>query len=152
VIEITEFSVIGGYFQEAASRHLPGHGANSMPKILVADDSRFQIALLSKALSEKGFEVVVAEDAMQAGMIALRTAPDAIVLDINMPGGSGIEVLKRLRRSTKTKRIPVVVVSGSEDADVRQVAMELGVADFLSKPVDVDQLCRVLSDLLCASH
>ncbi len=123
-----------------------------MSKILIADDSRFQIALLTAALRERGFEVVVAEDAMQAGMIALRTAPDAIVLDINMPGGSGIEVLKRLKRSTKTQRIPVVIVSGSNDSDVRQVAMKLGVADFLPKPVDVDQLGKALSDLLSANH
>src|ERR1700752_4811004 len=121
-----------------------------MSKILVADDSRFQIALLSTGLREKGFDVVVAEDAMQAGMMALRTAPDAIVLDINMPGGSGIEVLKRLRRSTKTQRIPVVVVSGSNDSDVREVAMKLGVADFLPKPVDVDLLGKALSALLSA--
>ena len=113
-----------------------------MSKILVADDSRFQVALLTKALHEKGFEVVAAQDALQAGMVALRTAPDAIVLDINMPGGSGIEVLKRLRRSTKTQSIPVVVVSGSGDSDIRQVALDLGVADFLTKPVDLDQLCR----------
>lgn len=119
-----------------------------MSKILVADDSRFQVALLTKALQEKGFEVVAAQDALQAGMVALRTAPDAIVLDINMPGGSGIEVLKRLKRSTKTQRIPVVVVSGSDDSDVRQIAMELGVADFLTKPVDLDQLCTTLSGLL----
>ncbi len=123
-----------------------------MSKILIADDSRFQIALLTAALRERGFEVVVAEDAMQAGMIALRTAPDAIVLDINMPGGSGIEVLKRLKRSTKTQSIPVVIVSGSNDSDVRQVAMKLGVADFLPKPVDVDQLGKALSDLLSANH
>jgi CheY-like chemotaxis protein len=81
-----------------------------MSKILVADDSRFQVALLTAALEQRGFEVVVALDGMQAGMVALRTSPDAIVLDINMPGGSGIEVLKRLKRSTKTQRIPVVVV------------------------------------------
>jgi len=71
--------------------------------ILVADDSRFQVALLTKALREKGFEVVAAQDAMQAGMVALRTAPDAIVLDINMPGCSGIEVLKR-RGTQKSDR------------------------------------------------
>jgi CheY-like chemotaxis protein len=119
-----------------------------MSKILVVDDSRFQVALLTQALREKGFEVVAAQDAVQAGMVALRTAPDAIILDINMPGGSGIEVLKRLKCSTKTQRIPVVVVSGSGDSDVRQIAMELGVADFLTKPVDLDQLCRTLSSLL----
>ena len=118
-----------------------------MFKILVADDSRFQIALLTKVLQEKGFEVVVAQDACQAGMVARRTAPDAIVLDINMPGGSGIEVLRRLRRSLKTQSIPVVVVSGSSGTDVRNAAMELGVTDFLAKPVDLDQLCRVLSGL-----
>jgi CheY-like chemotaxis protein len=119
-----------------------------MAKILVADDSRFQVTLLTRALQEKGFEVVAAQDALQAGIVALRTAPDAIVLDINMPGGSGIEVLKRLRHSTKTRSIPVVVVSGSGDSDVRQVAMELGATDFLPKPVDLDQLFKVLSSLL----
>ena len=119
-----------------------------MSKILIADDSRFQVALLTQTLKEKGFEVVVAQDAVQAGMVALRTSPDAIVLDINMPGGSGIEVLKRLRHSTRTEHIPVVVVSGNEDLDVRHVAIELGVAEFLPKPVDLDDLCKVLSSLM----
>lgn len=67
-----------------------------MSKILIADDSRFQVAMLTKALEENGFEVVCAVDALQAWMTALRAVPDAIVLDINMPGGSGIEVLRRL--------------------------------------------------------
>jgi CheY-like chemotaxis protein len=119
-----------------------------MSKILVADDSRFQVALLSEALQQKGFEVVTAQDAVQAGMVALRSAPDAIILDINMPGGSGIEVLKRLRNSTKTRGIPVVVVSGSGDSAVRQLAMELGVTHFLAKPVNLEELCGTLSDLL----
>jgi DNA-binding response OmpR family regulator len=123
-----------------------------MARILVADDSHFQVALLRAALRDKGFEVIVAGDALQAGLIAQRKAPDAIVLDINMPGGSGIEVLKRLRRSTKTQRIPVVIVSGSNDSDVRKVAMELGVADFLIKPVDCDELGKALSDLLSANR
>ena len=119
-----------------------------MPKILVADDSRVQVHLLKTALEQKGFEVLVAMDAMQAGMIALRSAPDAVVLDINMPGGSGLEVLKRLRISTKTQGIPVVVVSGSTDEHVRQVALELGVSTFLAKPVDTDQLCQSLFEFL----
>ncbi len=55
-----------------------------MSKILVAD-SRFQIALLTEALQDKGFAVVVAQDACRAGTAALPTAPDAIFFDINMP-------------------------------------------------------------------
>ena len=119
-----------------------------MAKILVADDSRFQLALLQSTLREKGFQVVVAQDALQAGMLALRTSPDAIVLDINMPGGTGLEVLRRLKTSSKTCNIPVLVASGNEDPDVRQAAIDLGVVDFLSKPIDTERLAQELSDLL----
>lgn len=119
-----------------------------MAKILIADDSRFQVGLLSKSLEESGFEVVSALDALQAWMIALRSAPDAIVLDINMPGGSGIEVLRRLRMSTKTQGIPVVVVSGSEEDSIEELAKRLGAAEFFPKPVDPSQLCSTLLHLL----
>ena len=119
-----------------------------MAKILVADDSRVQVFLVKTALEQKGFQVIAAMDAMQAGMSAVRNLPDAIILDINMPGGSGLEVLKRLRISTKTQLIPVIVVSGSIDEHVRQVAQELGVSNFLPKPVDTEQLCQRLTKLL----
>jgi CheY-like chemotaxis protein len=119
-----------------------------MSKILIADDSRFQVAVLSKSLEESGFEVVSALDALQAWMIALRVTPDAIVLDINMPGGSGIEVLRRLRISTKTQHVPVIVVSGSTEPSIEQLAKHLGAAEFLHKPVDPHQLCDTLSHLL----
>jgi two-component system cell cycle response regulator len=119
-----------------------------MSKILIADDSRFQLELLSKSLVGQGFEVASALDALQAWMTALRTAPDAIVLDINMPGGSGIEVLRRLKISTKTQHIPVIVVSGSTDPLIEGLAMSCGAAGFFHKPVDPNQLCDVLSRLL----
>src|SRR4029079_19371779 len=84
-----------------------------MPKILIADDSRFHVQLVASYLG-KGCEVSSASDALQAWMGALRSKPDVILLDINMPGGTGLEVLKRLRMSTKTQHIPVIVVSGNE--------------------------------------
>ena len=123
-----------------------------MPKILVADDSRFQVKLLSDALHAKGYEVLTAGDALQAWTVALRSAPDAIVLDINMPGGSGIEVLRRLRNSSKTQLIPVLVVSGNTEGGVEEVAKNLGAAEFLHKPIDTDELCTTLSQLLSKDH
>src|SRR5882724_4204706 len=87
----------------------------SMPKILIADDSRFQVQALTSWLSPKGFEVITALDAIQAWMSALRASPDLILLDINMPAGNGLEILKRLRNSPKTQRIPVIVITGDED-------------------------------------
>lgn len=119
-----------------------------MSKILIADDSRFQVEVLSKSMKEHRFEVISAGDALQAWMIALRAAPDAIVLDINMPAGSGIEVLKRLQISAKTRQIPVIVVSGSTEPSIEELAKSLGAVEFFHKPVDLVQLCATLSRLL----
>ena len=120
-----------------------------MPKILIADDSRFQAQLLASYLSPKGYEVIFAADALQAFTAALRSGPQLILLDINMPGGTGVEVLKRLQMSTKTQHIPVIVVTSEENPSIESTVRGLGAAEFLHKPVEEDQLCasveRVLS-------
>jgi CheY-like chemotaxis protein len=115
-----------------------------MPKILIADDSRFHLALLTSSLESKGFEVLAAQDGLQASMLALRTQPNAIILDLSMPGGSGLEVLRRLKRSAKTKSIPVIVVTADSEPSTREYATLLGAVEFLNKPVDLDQLARRL--------
>jgi twitching motility two-component system response regulator PilH len=120
-------------------------------KILVADDSLFQQKLVATHLSSKGFVVVVAADALQAWMMTLRERPDAIVLDINMPGGTGIEVLKRLRMSIKTQHVPVIVASGNCEEEIEHMVEEFGVHEFLHKPIDLDKLCASLSQLLESS-
>lgn len=123
-----------------------------MPKILVVEDSKFQIAQFRTAFEEKGFEVLVAEDALQGGIAARRQAPDAVLLDINMPGGSGIEVLKRLKNSEMTRKIPVIVVSGNEKPEARNEALKLGAIDFLAKPVDIEKLTKMMADLFSTSR
>jgi len=116
-----------------------------MTKILIADDSRFQRQLLASFLSASDFETVFAVDALQAWMAALRSAPQLILLDINMPGGTGIEVLKRLRISSKTQHIPVIVVSSEEDPALESMALSLGAIVFLHKPVQQEQLCAAVN-------
>jgi DNA-binding response OmpR family regulator len=116
-----------------------------MPKILIADDSRLQRQLLASFFSPSEFEPVFAVDALQAWMAALRSAPQLILLDINMPGGTGIEVLKRLRMSTKTQHIPVIVVSSEESPATESMARSLGAVDFLHKPVEQKQLCAAVN-------
>jgi CheY-like chemotaxis protein len=119
-----------------------------MAKILIADDSRVYVHLITGWLQDRGFEVVVASDAVQASMIVTRSKPDAIVLDISMPGGSGIDVLKRLKTSTKTKHIPVLVVSGNGGSEMRELVKRLGAADLLEKPLDCIPFCDILSGLI----
>jgi CheY-like chemotaxis protein len=119
-----------------------------MPKVLIADDSRFQRQMLASFLLPKKFEIIFAVDALQTWMMALRLTPDLILLDINMPGGTGIEVLKRLRVSSKTQQIPVIVVSGDETVTTEATARELGALDFLHKPVDQQKLSDAVSRAL----
>jgi DNA-binding response OmpR family regulator len=81
-------------------------------------------------------------------MTALRSAPQLILLDINMPGGTGMEVLKRLRMSIKTQHIPVIVVSGEEDPETESMVRSLGAVDFLHKPVEQGQFCAAVDRAL----
>jgi len=117
-------------------------------KILLADDDRVLTHLLSTQLRAKGAEVTVAQDAMQALMTAMRSPPDVIVLDIQMPGGTGIEALRKLKRSVRTSSIPVVVLSGSVEPDVSGAVKALGAVEFLLKPVDPEVLYEVLCGIL----
>ncbi len=116
--------------------------------ILVADDDKIQTLMLSRVLKAKGYKVATAYDAIQAWTAAIRTIPDAIILDIQMPGGTGIAVLKQLKTSTKTNQIPVIVLSGSIDPNASGSVLELGADRFLQKPVDPNALFSCLSDLL----
>jgi CheY-like chemotaxis protein len=122
-----------------------------MPKILVADDSRLYVHLISGWLQDRGFEVVVASDAIQALVMATKHRPDAVILDISMPGGSGIDVLKKLKLSTKTKHIPVLVVTGNAGDEMRSLIKRLGAADLLEKPLDCAEFCTILSGLTVES-
>jgi DNA-binding response OmpR family regulator len=117
-------------------------------KILLVDDDRVLTQVVTARLRVKGWQVEVAHDAMQALMFAMRSQPDAIVLDLGLPGGGGLEVLAKLKRSVRTEAIPVVVVSGSmaPDADVNALAQ--GAVVFLPKPVDPETLHETLSRIL----
>ena len=118
-----------------------------MPKILIADDSRVYVHLTSSWLHDRGFEVVVASDAIQSFVMATQHRPEAVILDISMPGGSGIDVLKKLKLSTKTKHIPVLVVTGNAGNEMRSLVKRRGPTDLLEKPLDCAEFCTILSGL-----
>jgi DNA-binding response OmpR family regulator len=116
--------------------------------ILIADDDRALVLLLSKHLMKKGFEVVGAYDAMQASISAMRMPIAAAILDISMPAGTGYEVLKRMKANLKTSLIPVIVLSGTLDPEEESKVMELGADAFLPKPVDFEKLDEALKRVL----
>src|ERR1700689_5103254 len=119
-----------------------------MPKILIADDSRFQVEALTSWLTPKGFEVVRALDAFQTWTFALRTNPNLIILDINMPAGNGIDILRKLKASPKTQNVPVIVITGEQNPATEAEARKLGAAEFLRKPLEQDQICAAVDRAL----
>lgn len=119
-----------------------------MKSVLIADDDQIFRQLVSKYLNERGFDVKVASDGMQASMMAIRHSPDAIILDIRMPAGSGLEVMKRLRGSQKSSTIPVLAVSADTDGNLPYEAKLLGAAGFMAKPVQLEDLYNKVCEIL----
>jgi two-component system response regulator VicR len=119
-----------------------------MKKILIADDDRVWTEFLGTVLRKKGFDVITAFDGVQATMSAMQRQPDLIVLDIQMPGGTGLDALKRIKMSTKTAAIPIVVVSGTKDPNAARTVAALGVPTFLTKPTTAQQVEDVVCGLL----
>jgi two-component system sensor histidine kinase/response regulator len=121
-----------------SSEHLKKKPVTS--RLLVVDDEVRNRLLLSALLSSEGYEVMEAANGAQAlGMVA-ELMPDAILLDVMMPGMSGFEVCAKLKADATTAHIPVLLVTVLEDRDSRLRGIAAGAMDFLSKPVDREEL------------
>ena len=114
-------------------------------KVLIAADDKLIDAAISAVFRKRGWQTTVAFDAMQALMFAKQTPmPDIVLLDIGMPGGSGLMTLERLKSATLTEPIPVVVVSGSEDPELPDKVKGMGALGFVKKPVDPEALADAI--------
>jgi twitching motility two-component system response regulator PilH len=103
-------------------------------KILVIDNSAMVVAMLGDILHSAGCVVLDAGDAETGLSIACEETPDLIFLDIVLPGMSGFAALRRMRRDPRTQRIPVIIISGAEQAVGRSYAKRIGADDFMKKP------------------
>jgi len=108
--------------------------------ILIVDDNADTRLLFSARLRANQYHTVFAADALQAISVARKEQPDAILLDLGLPGGNGLLVLERLKTNASLSCIPVIIVS-SEDPQVAEArAIQAGAVAFLQKPVDQDKL------------
>lgn len=117
--------------------------------ILIADDDPVFRDVMATFYREYDFNVSTANDAMQACMQALHAPhPALIVLDIRMPAGSGMAVLRRLRMSNKTKNIPIIAVSADASPTLPEEARKAGATEFVLKPVDLEKMRSLAFRLL----
>jgi len=103
---------------------------------LVVDDDKDVVVFLSRLFQRAGYTVLTAQNASQAVTQAHQERPDLILTDVTMPAGSGFSVLDRLKESTTTGAIPIIVLTGNDDAEVEARALAGGAIRVLRKPCD----------------
>lgn len=120
----------------------------NQPKILIVDDEEKNIKLMAAILRNYGYDFDTAKNGIEALEMTKTFSPDLIFLDIMMPEMDGYEACRRLKSDPATKHIPVVMVTALGDRDSRIKGLEAGANDFLSKPVDAQELIVRTKNLL----
>lgn len=122
-------------------------------KILVVDDDPRNVELLEAYLTTvASYEVITAQDGLEALERVSEAAPDLILLDIMMPNMDGYEVCARLKKDPATQFIPVVMVTALQGTEERIKALEAGADDFLSKPFNIYELLARVKSLMRIKH
>jgi adenylate cyclase len=117
-------------------------------RILVVDDQRANVEMLAGVLEGRGYSVAMALDGEQALAQVRELRPDLVVSDILMPGMDGYEVCRRLRGTPETALLPVILVTSLDAQNERIRGLEAGADDFLSKPVNWEELFARVRSLL----
>lgn len=114
-------------------------------RILAIDDDREMVDLLSQSLAQEGFDLSAAHTGEGGIELGRETAPDLILLDVNLPDINGFEVLRRLRRNSD---VPVIMLTARGEEVDRIVGLEIGADDYLPKPFSVRELVARVNAIL----
>jgi len=118
--------------------------------ILVVDDDPEIVTMLSTRLSKRGYKVSTASDGHKAIEIAKRELPDVVLLDVMMPGKSGLEVARALKQDPVTQNVKIVMVSAIGEKTNEITAPIYGADAHVDKPFEFEQLENVIAKLLDA--
>jgi DNA-binding response OmpR family regulator len=108
--------------------------------ILIVDDDTDQLKIMRLSLEHAGYRTLTAPGGREALECVRSESVDVILLDVMMPGMGGLQVCEELKRIDRTMPIPVILVTAKDDTDTRAAGMRLGVSDFLTKPVNMQEL------------
>jgi len=116
--------------------------------ILIVDDSRTAIAVLKKTLEPTGYSIISADSGEEGVEMAKLHGPDLILMDVIMPGLNGFQATRVLRKEESTKDIPIIIISGNEQATEKFWGLRVGANGFLAKPVERSELFHLLREHL----
>jgi DNA-binding response OmpR family regulator len=117
-------------------------------RILVVDDEPDCLSIIQCRLEWSHYDVITASDGAEGLKIAEEENPDIVLLDTNMPVMDGLEMLERMRKNPRLKDTPVIMVTALCGMNDIAAASALGVADYVTKPVDFTSLLEKISNIL----
>lgn len=122
--------------------------ANNRKKVLCVEDNSVNMLLVSRIVEAEGHDLIKAEDGPTALNILENTTPDIILLDINLPGISGLELARKFKANDKLAPVPLVATTAQVLVGDREKCLEAGCDDYLPKPLDIRKLREILRQYL----
>jgi DNA-binding response OmpR family regulator len=110
-------------------------------KVLVIDDDQLVLLPLKRKLINACYQVVTSTKAEKGIDLFDTFNPDLIIVDINMPQLSGIEFIRHIRKVKKSS-VPIIVLSGNTSLEVMSEGFELGISDYIKKPISLEEICK----------
>ena len=145
---MTTLDLFKRFFGPQERREKPRVNAREGTRVLIVDDSPTIVALLKKILQQNGITTLEASDAESGVKIAYAERPNLIFLDIVLPGMNGFAMLRQLRKDPATREIPVIMISGNEQATEQFYAQRIGADDFMKKPFSRSEVFARIERLL----
>lgn len=135
---------------ESSKIRIPGagNGGEKRPVVLIVDDDDMALKAVNQLLTKRGFEIITALNGRE-GLEKLGQHPvDVMVLDVQMPEMTGLEVCQILRSDGRYAELPVILLTGCDDHETRYAGMNLGVSEFICKPFAVHELIERINNQL----
>ncbi len=126
--------------RKIAKAEVVAEEVHKMPVVMVVDDSLTVRKITGRLLARSGYQVMTAKDGVDALEQLTDVLPDVMLLDVEMPRMDGFELAKRLRQDSRTKDLPIIMITSRTADKHRQYAMELGVNAYLGKPYQEEEL------------
>jgi len=111
-----------------------------MPKILLVEDNEMNRDMLSRRLTKRGYEVIIAVDGEEGVALARTVSPDVILMDMSLPKIDGWEATRRIKADAVTASLPVIALTAHAMAGDREQALDAGCDDYDTKPIELDRL------------
>lgn len=119
-----------------------------MKKVLVVEDNATNMYLVCYILRGQGFEVLEAETGEEGVRLALDEKPDLVLMDIQLPGISGLDAVRQIRKTDRAEALPIVALTAHAMPGDRESALAAGCTGYIEKPIDAERFIDVLRRLL----